>query len=119
MKRYAVIREAGPGWADGRGTFEQPAVDEHSAFMEALAGDGFVVCAGPLAGSEHGRIRALVIVEADDETEVHRRLADDPWTLSGQLVVASAEPWNVIVGAGALDGSERLGRGHPGRADGG
>jgi hypothetical protein len=39
---------------------------------------GFVLCAGPLAGSEHGRLRVLLIVNADSEAEIQRRLADDP-----------------------------------------
>lgn len=58
MSLYAVIREAGPAWTDGKGAFEQPAVNDHAAVMNALAGEGFVLFVGPLAGSEHGRIRA-------------------------------------------------------------
>jgi uncharacterized protein YciI len=99
MTRYAVIREAGPGWADG-GIAGQPAVTEHSAYMETLAEDGFLVSAGPLAGSEQGRLRALLILDAEDEAEIRRRLTDDPWARSGQLVVASVEPWTVLVGSG-------------------
>ena len=80
MSYFAVIREAGPGWTDGKGTFEQPGVNDHAMFMNGLSDEGFVLFAGPLAGSENGRIRALVIVDAADEAEIHRRLADDPWT---------------------------------------
>ena len=61
-----------------------------------------VLAAGPLAGSEQARIRALLIVEAADEADVRRRLADDPWTISGQLRITSVEPWNVFVGAQRL-----------------
>jgi hypothetical protein len=46
MSTYAVIREAGPGWTDG-GIFDQPAVDEHAGFMNALADEGFLLFAGP------------------------------------------------------------------------
>jgi len=67
MSLYAVVRQAGPGWVEGRGAFEQPGVDRHAAFMDRLAAEGFVLFAGPLAGSELDRIRALVIVDADDE----------------------------------------------------
>ncbi len=38
MSRYAVIREAGPAWADG-GICEQPAASEHAAFLNALSVD--------------------------------------------------------------------------------
>jgi hypothetical protein len=53
---FAVTREAGPGWTAGSATREQPAAGEHAAFMNALADDGFVLFAGPLAGTEHGRL---------------------------------------------------------------
>ena len=42
MSYFAVIREAGPVWASG-GIYNQPAVDEHAAFMSALAEDGFLL----------------------------------------------------------------------------
>jgi len=102
MSYFAVIREAGPAWTDGKGISEQPAVGDHGAFMNGLADQGFVLCAGPLAGSEHGRLRVLLIVNADSEAEIQRRLADDPWTPTDQLQVTSIEPWNVIVGAERL-----------------
>jgi uncharacterized protein YciI len=107
MSRYAVTRIAGPAWTDG-GTAAQSAVGDHAAFMNALADDGFVQLAGPLAGTENGRLRALVIVNAESEEEIHRRLANDPWTLSEHLHTADIEPWNILVG------SERLSE-HPAR----
>lgn len=102
MSYFAVTREAGPGWTDGMGAFEQPGVNDHGMFMNALADEGFVLFAGPLAGSESGRIRALVVVDAVDEAEVHRRLADDPWTLTQRLDMVSIESWNLLVGAERL-----------------
>jgi uncharacterized protein YciI len=102
MSYFAVIREAGPCWTDGKGITEQPAVSDHAAFMNALADDGFVLFGGPLAGSEHGRLRALLIVNADSEAEIHRRLAHDPWVPTEQLVTTSIEQWNIFVGAERL-----------------
>jgi uncharacterized protein YciI len=102
MSTFAVIRKAGPAWADGKGLGEQPGVGDHAAFMNALADEGFVLCAGPLAGTELGRLRVLLIVDADDEDDIRRRLAGDPWTGSDQLRIASIEPWNVFVGADRL-----------------
>jgi hypothetical protein len=75
MSYFAVTRTAGPAWTDGKGTFEQPAVNDHVTSMNALADQGFVLFGGPLAGSEHGRIRAMLIVDAADEAEIHLRLA--------------------------------------------
>jgi uncharacterized protein YciI len=101
MSYFAVIREAGAGWSDG-GIAGQPAVNDHAGFMNALADEGFVVFAGPLAGTESGRLRALLIVDAETEDEIHRRLADDPWVHTDRLVITSIEPWNLIVGAERL-----------------
>ena len=43
-------------------------MNDHAAFMSALADEGFVLFAGPLAGSEHDRIRVLLIADAGSET---------------------------------------------------
>ena len=101
MSTYAVIREAGPGWTDG-GIADQPAVADHAAFMNALADQGILLFAGPLAGSEGGRVRALLIVDADNEDEIRNLLADDPWIHEDRLVFKSIEPWNLVVGAERL-----------------
>jgi uncharacterized protein YciI len=101
MSYFAVIREAGPSWTDG-GIAEQPGMGDHAAFMNTLAEQGFVLFAGPLAGSELRRLRAMLIIDADSEAEIHRRLAEDPWTRSEQLQITSIEPWNVFVGAQRL-----------------
>ena len=101
MSAYAVIREAGPAWTDG-GIADQPAVADHAAFMNDLAEEGFLLFAGPLAGSEGGRLRALLIVEAASEDEIRNRLADDPWVRTDRLLVKRIEPWNLLVGAERL-----------------
>jgi uncharacterized protein YciI len=101
VSTFAVIREAGPCWRDG-GIYQQPAVHEHAAFMNALEGSGFLLFAGPLAGTEHGRVRVLLIVNAEDEDEIRRQLADDPWVPTEQLVTSTIEPWHILVGAERL-----------------
>jgi uncharacterized protein YciI len=101
MSFFAVTREAGTAWTVG-GIFDQPALDGHALFMNALADEGFLRLAGPLARSEEGRARVLLIVEAESEAEIHRRLAPDPWTRAGLLTIAGVEEWNVIVGGERL-----------------
>jgi len=86
MSYFAVIREAGPGWSDGKGAFEQPDANDHAAFMNRLADQGTVLLAGPLAHSQQGRVRVLLIADAQDETDIQRRLADDPWVRTQKLV---------------------------------
>jgi uncharacterized protein YciI len=113
VSTFAVIRKAGPGWRDG-GIYEQPGVDEHATFMNALADSGLVLFAGPLAGTEHGRVRVLLIMNAEDEDEIHRQLADDPWVPTEQLVTATIEPWQILVGAERLPSAQPV---PPGRTD--
>ena len=115
MSLYAVIREAGPAWSDGKGAFEQPGVNEHAAFMNTLASEGFIQFAGPLAGSEYRRIRVLLIANAASESEIHRRLADDPWAVAQRLVTKSVELWNLLVGAERLSGAQAAAKPSPDR----
>jgi uncharacterized protein YciI len=102
MSYFAVIREAGPGWTDGNGTVDQPGVTDHVGFMNGLAEEGFVLFAGPLAGTEEGHLRALLVIDAETEGEIKRRLADDPWARTEQLAITSVEPWTIFVGAERL-----------------
>ena len=104
MSLHVVSRQAGPGWTEGEGAFGQAGVQDHAAFMAELERSGFVLFAGPLAGSEQGRIRALVVVDAADEAEVRSRLGEDPWALTDRLVTTSVEPWTLFVGAERLVG---------------
>ena len=55
MSLFAVNREAGPAWMDGTGAFDQSGAT-HAAFMNGLAEEGFILAAGPLAGTESSRI---------------------------------------------------------------
>jgi uncharacterized protein YciI len=108
MSYFAVVREAGPGWSAGKGIAGQPSLDDHSEFITGLAGEGFVLVAGPLSGSEAGDIRALLIVNAESKAAVDGRLADDPWARDERLVTVSVEPWNVFVGEDRLADAVRL-----------
>jgi uncharacterized protein YciI len=93
MPLFAVIRESGPAWDRSRAMREQDAWDEHAAFMDGLADDGFIVLGGPLGDGS----RALHIVEAESEQAARGRFADDPWSRMGVLRVASVEPWEVLL----------------------
>ncbi len=112
MSLFAVIREAGPAWQAG-GIFQQPSVTEHAAFMNTLADQRFVLFGGPLAGTEQGQVRVLLIVDADGEAAIHRRLADDPWVATGQLRTVSIEPWKILVGAERLSSPHVIGSRSP------
>ena len=98
MSLYAVIRGRGPAWDASRPMREQDGWAEHAVFMDALADEGFVVIGGP-----RGPDRTfLLIVTAAAEDTVRERLAQDPWSASGQLRVDSVEPWRILLGEDRL-----------------
>ena len=99
MSLFAVHREAGRAWMEDTGAFDQPGVSDHAAFMNGLADEGLILFAGPLAGTESGRIRVLLIADADNEDEIVQRLAADPWELTERIATTRIEPWTLLVGA--------------------
>jgi hypothetical protein len=94
---FAVTMVAGPGWDAARPRREQPEWDAHSAFMDGLVDDGFVLLGGPLADE-----RVLLVIEAPDESEIEARLRSDPWTPLGVLRIDRVDRWHIW-----LDGRNR------------
>jgi uncharacterized protein YciI len=72
---------------------EQALWNEHAAFMNALAADGFVVLGGPLGAGEE----VLLIINAASEATARARLDADPWTSAGLLEIARVEPWTILL----------------------
>jgi uncharacterized protein YciI len=93
MAYFVVTRKPGPGWDCSRPMREQDGWDAHARFMDALAAEGFVVLGGPVGD----RRRFLLIIDAEDETTIEARLAEDPWTPTEQLRIAKIDPWQVLL----------------------
>jgi uncharacterized protein YciI len=90
---YYLVEEAmGPAWDHSSPRRGQAGWDDHAAFMDGLAEEGFVVLGGPI-GEGDGE-NALLVVNADDEATVRTRLADDPW-IGSVLTIESIRPWSV------------------------
>ena len=89
MPNFALILVHGAGWDDSRGIRQQLQWAEHAAFMDGLVVDGFILLGGPVGDGQ----QTLHVVEAHDEGDVRRRLADDPWARAGLLEVGSIQPW--------------------------
>jgi uncharacterized protein YciI len=62
--------------------------------MNALVTEDFVVLGGPLGDGE----KTLLIADAPDEATIRARLAADPWTAMGLLVIAGIERWEILLG---------------------
>lgn len=95
MGFFVVINEQGQGWDPKRVMREQQGWTEHAKFMDALEADRFVVLGGPLKYSKH---RAMLIVNASNEQEIRKRLAEDPWMLMGILKTIEIYPWEILLG---------------------
>ena len=93
---FLVERAKGPAWDHSRSRREQEGWAEHAAFMDLLAGEGFIVLGGPI-GEGDGE-NALLVVDAKDEAEVRARLADDPWP-EELHATESIRPWTVLLRA--------------------
>ena len=94
MAYFAVTRERGPSWDDGRPMREQAHWDEHAAFMDALADAGFVVFGGPVGDGDR---RFMFAVEAASEEAIRERLAADPWERTRQLATVEVQPWQILL----------------------
>jgi uncharacterized protein YciI len=96
---FVVISSAGPNRDVSKGTREQPFWDEHAAFIDRLVDEGFILMGGPLvneAGMPHG---ALLIVKAEDESDVREKLKNDPWFMRGILKLESVKRWEIFIDA--------------------
>jgi hypothetical protein len=54
---FAVIRERGENWNASLPMRQQEHWDEHAAFMDALAEEGFIILGGPLGDGERVLLR--------------------------------------------------------------
>lgn len=96
MKRlFAVIRSRGPAWDDARPIDDQVEWAAHAVFMDGLVDDAFVALGGPLDGTPD----VLLVVRARDSSEIAERLAADPWTQNGLLIVKQIHPWWIRLGS--------------------
>jgi uncharacterized protein YciI len=99
MSYFVVIRETGPAWDTARGLREQNAWEAHADFINAASADGLVLLGGKLgAGGSF-----LLMLNAESEAEIRRRLEDDPWTKMGLLQIASIEPWEQLTGTDLIE----------------
>jgi hypothetical protein len=93
---FLVTEVPGPQWDHSRPRREQDGWDEHAEFVDRLAGERLVVVGGPLGDPDYGP--ALLVFRTENEDEVRKRLADDPW-MDTILMVESVQPWSIWVGA--------------------
>jgi hypothetical protein len=95
MKLFAVISTRGSGWQPDLPLDAQAGWRAHASFMNALVSDGFVLLEAPLESTPD----VLLVVRADSEDDIARRLEGDPWTAQGRLRLARVNPWTLRLGS--------------------
>jgi uncharacterized protein YciI len=93
-KLFAVLNTRGPAWDHAKSMEEHEGWRAHADFMNALVAEDFIVLGGPLGGTRD----VLLIVRAENEAEVERRLAPDVWMLNGFLLRRWIAPWTLRLG---------------------
>jgi uncharacterized protein YciI len=104
MSYFAVIRETGPGWDHAKGLREQAAWDGHAEFINAASADGLVLLGGALGVGD----TFLLMLNAESEAEIRRRLDDDPWTEMGLLRIRSIDSWQQLTGPDLIAAASTL-----------
>ena len=90
---FAVVRTRGRAWDTSKPMRSQLEWNEHAAFMDKLADDGFIVLGGPLEDSGD----TLLVFDAAGKSEINAMLSDDPWSKSGVLETKSIQGWEILL----------------------
>ena len=90
---FLTFSSAGPNRDFSKDTRRQPFWDEHATFIDQLVADGFILMGGPLV--DEGC--SLLIVNAENESEVREKMKNDPWFMHGILKLESIKRWQIFV----------------------
>ena len=90
---FLAFSSAGPNRDFLKDTRRQPFWDEHATFIDQLVADGFILMGGPLV-DEGG---SLLIVNAENESEVRKKMKNDPWFMHGILKLESIKRWQSLL----------------------
>ncbi len=90
---FLAFSSAGPNRDFSKDTRRQPFWDEHATFIDQLVADGFILMGGPLV-DEGG---SLLIVNAENESEVREKMKNDPWFMHGILKLESIKRWQIFI----------------------
>ena len=94
---FIAISSVGSNRDRSKGTREQPFWDEHAVFIDQLVAEGFIMMGGPLVDVREMPTGALLIVNAEDEKEVHEKFRNDPWFEKGILKLESVTRWQIFI----------------------
>ena len=97
---FMILWAPGPAWVLGKTVREQPEWTEHAAFMDQLFANGTVIMGGPFTDGTG----SLVLVEAEEESEVRTLIDNDPFVVQRIFVLSSLKQWQLFLDARQGDG---------------
>ena len=89
---FLALSSAGPNRDFSKDTRRQPFWDEHATFIDQLVADGFILMGGLVDGCG-----SLLIVNAENESEVREKMKNDPWFMHGILKLESIKRWQIFI----------------------
>ena len=92
---FVILWEPGAAWAAGKTVREQAYWDEHAEFMDRLFENGTVILGGPFSDGTG----SLVIVEAEEMSEVATMIANDPFVEHQIFELRSLKQWQLFLDA--------------------
>ena len=92
-KLFIVKRKGGKAWNYEKDLYQQEGWNEHAQFMNGLAEEGFFMLGGPTG--KNGE--TTLIIDANDETEIRNKFADDSWSKMDLLEIAEIIPWTILL----------------------
>ncbi len=95
QRPFVVIETRGSAWDDSRQMDDQTDWPAHAAFMDSLVAERFILLGGPLEGTRD----VVLVMQAEDCSEIMDRLAADPWMQNGLLIVKECWSWRIRLGS--------------------
>ena len=92
---FVIIWAHGAAWVEGKTVREQAYWDEHAEFMDQLFENGTVIMGGPFSDGTG----SLVIVEAEEMSEVATLFAKDPFMIHQIFALRSLKQWQLFLDA--------------------
>jgi len=92
---FVILWATGAAWTAGKTVREQAYWDEHATFMDRLFENGTVIMGGPFSDGTG----SLVIVEAEEMSEVATLFANDPFVVHQIFALSSLKQWQLFLDA--------------------
>ena len=92
---FVVIETRGSAWDDSRQMDDQTGFPAHATFVDSLVAERFILLGGPLEGTRD----VVLVIQAEDCSEIVDRLAANPWIQNALLSVKDCKPWWIRLGS--------------------